>query len=150
MYQGGLIREQEKSSFYRVCQASDPFCPAWTGDPGHSGNAPTYTNLQERVEQGAGSRCFRGIRDVSWSWPCLDEAWVAVQNAKTVRGSHAALSIHGSDSAAILHAWQAVRSANTDFFEACPSSDYPVRGKAYKATPFNPGPSQAEEARRRD
>ena len=36
---------------------------------------------------------------------------------RTVRGSHAALSTHGKDEAAIRHAWQAVRKAFPDHFQ---------------------------------
>ena len=41
-----------------------------------------------------------------------NKSWVAVQNGATVRGSHAALSVHGTDEACVRVVWAAVQRAN--------------------------------------
>ena len=40
-----------------------------------------------------------------------NRAWFAAQDGRTVRGSHAAISLHASEEAAISHAFSAVRAA---------------------------------------
>ncbi|CAE7442976.1 unnamed protein product [Symbiodinium microadriaticum] len=39
-----------------------------------------------------------------------NQAWVAMHAGKTIRGSHASLNLHGTDEAAIAHAWARVQA----------------------------------------